>query len=257
MTISFEQFEDACDAERVGLNKAVAIAGENRKASLRYSRFDGAPYMAPIIEAGLLLREDPDAELVTKPIKRVFQSDTLAAALCAVLNSTVQREQAEFEGGQHPLDVCHEAETYFMSLFCELESEEPPRCEIFANNQEPLFVRKRNGGAPSAMSLASISVERVVYPAFSLFRLEAKGDKWFQEVKTHRLQRSSIDGVHVRGVGDIETVTFLRPSVFSVSPTERSAHFGTDIGSDAEEFDMRIPYRTMVGIIEAATIGVA
>ncbi|HZM63989.1 MAG TPA: hypothetical protein VFB59_02545, partial [Candidatus Saccharimonadales bacterium] len=145
-----------------------------------HSLYDGAPCMAPIVEAGIVLRAYPDRKLVNQAIQETFPQGTLASVLRILLNSTVQRQEPGLAvPSAYRLDVCHDAETYFMALFSEMKKKTLPRCDIFTQDNEPLFVRKRGSGTPSAMSLTDLALNHAVYPAFSIFGLQAQGDTWY------------------------------------------------------------------------------
>lgn len=258
MAVTFKQFAEVCEGEGVTLEPPIVEAGQSNMVSERHSLYDEAPCMAPIIEAGILLRAEPDIALANQVIRQTFPRGTLASALRTVINSTVEYRRAGLVVADTPsLDVCHDAETYFMSLFLNMEREDSPRCDIFTKDSKPLFVRKRGLGVPSTISLASISLNHVSYPAFSLFRLEAEGDEWFvDDEEIHRLRSGSRE-MSVRDVGDITGASFLRPSVFSVSPRERFEHFGGYVSPAAEEFSTRKLCLRIASIVAKSSVGVA
>lgn len=257
MPVSFEQFTQVCAAEKIIINPEVEAAGRLGRISPWQSMYDYVPLMAPIQQAGTLLRKDPSIQLINKPMERDFPPCTFARILRRILNTSVQRQVdlpgvCNIESGPIGwINSCAEAEDYFFDTFRDLRHKPQPCCDVFVHRDRPIILRKNHGyGASSSLSLARITINGVLFPAFSLLRAEALGDKWYVDDEgTYKIQTDRRTGVLQRPVGEITGAGFMRPTSLALSKRQRVIHFFRGLSWKEQECDTGALRRNLVNNI--------
>jgi hypothetical protein len=254
MPIHFAEFAQAYSDEHIPLHPLVMQAGIRGAPTRPQSMHDDVPLMAPLVEAAELLRQSPGTELAAAPLRREFPRGTIAHALRLLLNTSVEPQQVRPEALNFTsdpvgnIDACGAAEDYFLSLARRLTYKVSPEpvCDIFTYKDRPVILRKnRSFGAPSALSLARISINGVVFPPFSLLRAEAENDNWYEnEEGTASLHTSREQGILRRPIDELTAIGFMRITSLTLPAHRRAAHF-TELSVDEEVFDTRA-FRTLL-----------
>lgn len=216
-----------------------------------------APFMAPIEQCGALLRNNPNAQLASAPLKQRFPPGSPATILRNILNSSVKPvrlwppSRNLVSGPSRPTQACGMAEYYFLQLMEALQPRMQPGCEFFMDGDVPLFLRKpkhKTYGACSALSLARFTINGVLFPSYSLVRLEAADDTF-----TSRNNPAVCPtGILKRSVGEVATVGFMRVSTLAIPQHMRDEQFiASGLMPDEEHFTRSHARQLFASILKA------
>lgn len=179
--------------------------------------------------AGEILRQDPDAVLASGQITEattLAAQKTLYSAFARIVNTSLQRDKtgdspSVSAGPVTRFGSCEKAETNFievrktmLSHINETAARLPISASeigwtIFYDGETAVGMRKQSKGVPSVLTFCEWAIGGVAYPPGSLLRA------LHQQTEKRALAR----------VDEITAATFLRPSVFTVEPRNRSLGF--------------------------------
>ena len=237
--VSGEQFDKVCSKQGVQLNKLVAAVltpkPENRD---EYSQLmiepDGeraallpTPILGAISGAGDILMGKPGESLADRQMRipLSFHRDITAVALARVINASVEspivqpKSAVRFESTNNSTCSCAKAEHLFLETFRALSDitslgEVALGCQLIVKNDQPIFVRKREGEKTS-LTLREIIIDGIPYPAGSIVDTKFRdGDLLIPS-----------SGAEAIPAELIEAVSFLRLSAFALNPLMRQFAF--------------------------------
>jgi len=244
--VTYETFSQICESEGLTVHPEVQAAGE-RGRSTDPDFYAPTGMLAAIVECGHVLRRDPRQELVTAPVTYTFAdkgSDIPAKTLRAVLNAShgiITTAAVNISNGhKSALPAGSENEEIFARLLTDIEQDDHPVGEIFAERGKALFLRRGGedpGEPPTALTLTrQMAIGGVIFPQFTLVRLDAVGDAYSDK----GMPVIENNDLAVRDAGDIVSATPLRLTSFSLSQATRAAHFGRLESHEIEFNDRKI-----------------
>lgn len=176
-----------------------------------------------------VLRQEPQAHLIERPIERPARVPASASRLgrfaLKIFNASLTRPNPHFRtlsltsGSMERIGAGAETEGLFaeaVGCFGD-QDDEPPSRLFVARRGEPVMLQK-SINAPAALSFKALSLNRVHYPAGTLYALEPSS-----EAKSQRI--GSLD-VLLADDANIAAIAPLRLTSFAFAPPERPNIFG-------------------------------
>jgi hypothetical protein len=228
MSVSLREFNQHC------LDQGVNYQSNYLGTILSSSSAAGSGKILDAVEyISYRLRQEPDA-LIDKTIQGDFwKDDTAASLLRNIINSTIcpdlSRETISF-GSQaiRPLPKCGAAEKYFIKTLLNPSS----GCEVFTNKKEPVLIRK-SIGMPTAQSLKDLTVNGVVYPRGTYFRIQTSRDILLGRYSPKPKNLKLLDINRINRIGFMR----LSPAAFSLNERNDESldfHKGRKLYSESE-----------------------
>lgn len=231
MSVQVREFYELCEIQQVMLSTEL-------RQGIEVMGGPESDLLKAIFAAGRLLREQPHLRLADYPIApSPWAEDTTVETLIAIVNASITPQF--FTMTQHnfisPLgkveDICDYADTGFANTlgwlgWAAYSDNIPMGCQLYMADDEPLLLRKSDG-VPSALSLESLIINGIPYPAGSILRLDAVGD--------HRDQPAHLQWpskVELRPLDDITNLSFQRLSAFALTTGERAKLFASTYEDD-------------------------
>lgn len=231
---NYSDFILACERSNIQLHDA--LRGCNQYPG---SCFSPGEWYDAIANAGETLRLEPEAELASAALSDdlLDANDGIAqGALKGIVNSSIDRVGIDeipagrsfICDGANRVPNCSDAERLFSGLLSQMAWHSSPikipnRAPIMSrwgivtdDTNSPIGITKFNGER-STLSLEEISVNGVVYPPGSLFRMD-----------TLRHKRRGEIGHSIIPSNRISHAAFMRLSGFAIGPEDRRRDFDID-----------------------------
>jgi hypothetical protein len=220
-------------AHNIGLNPIIEASLRNNVQTAGKHIVARTPLLKGIVQAGHLLREQPNIGLAERPLKpRNEFKDPALRALAGIVNTSIERPTDHpnyFESG--PIaraDACADAENFFLSA--------DNGYQIIVNDEGKEILIRKSEGARTSLSLDEININGVIYPPLSVFRAEigepetdweelgyrsvveaknAYGDQLPSRIDPNRVEVVSMD--------QVTSIGFLRLSLWGLAKADQKA----------------------------------
>lgn len=232
-------------------------------------------FCAAVVEAGDILRKNPDRKLADATIvppaneRHPLNRSLAARTLIGMVNASVERLPATgrdntFEClGTRAIEACLTADRDFGRVIRQMrapgklltgEDQVVGYQLITGERNGPLAVRK-GVGEPSTLSFVDMTINGIPYPAGSILRAEILDDR---TTETSSGYSTSVPrGVHARvDVGRVSHIAFRRLSAFAGDPSRRRRDFSMFWGKRDYKYLTRellwLAMPEIIGIAESA-----
>lgn len=190
-----------------------------------FSAHAPTPTLEAIYRTGAFIRTNPGEPIRQSevPVHSIDPRNFARTVLAELINATleppvVQPDLHAFSGaGTKVKDACNHAEGLFYDSLKHMEKPYPgvPQPDVFFDGDVPVLLRKRIG-EKTCLALQAITIDDVTYPAGSIVYPYVPEEIKHAVRKEHRDMRyAPFDISH------IETLGFLRLSLFAIPPKQR------------------------------------
>jgi len=228
----FIQFRDACHEQDVELDHYVAIDGLDGANDGDGKNYTPSGILAAVQEAGRTLGNEkrPLANKIIVP-EEDFSDDLATASLINIINASIEPravDSARYSYNSHSInriDTCRQAEIGFLRTFIGMKNVNEQGyvtmgAQIFQAGGVPVFVRKYAGSHYSALSLESVGINGIPYPAGSIFSMKFRAQESPDEEKADTPDVGPVK-LEFFSARSIYAIRFLRLSAFALSQAER------------------------------------
>jgi hypothetical protein len=222
-SMEFAQFQSACSEQGVSLHERISGLRLPRE-KINYDAYAPTSMMRAIVRAGRILSTgyEPLADGKLELDERI-QTDTAALALFDIVNSSVDPEDdsldaiPNFRLASYPgIWACRLAELRFIKAYEELE-QGIGKCQIVSDGSKRALFLRKSDVQPSAVSLARVRIEGVVYMPGSLFLLELLSDP-----PRRKIDVSQYEGIQTYSIDQVRGATFTRLTTLPLRTSERN-----------------------------------
>ncbi len=167
-------------------------------------------------------KDTDERPLATRPIAEREQEKAIQGIFRTIINDSLEPDATNDLFPERTCRVyegaCRKADVYFAAEFAGMSNQNTTHLasRFIMHDDQPVLMQKGRGTC-TALSLRELSLGGVRYPVGSLFGIHVARD-YSQQDKWHHPMIKDITQVPS---SEVEGISFLRPSLFALPPTER------------------------------------
>lgn len=227
-TSELHQFNRACREQGIALHPDIIHLTNHTVPPAREAP---TSTLMAIRTIGRMLRKQPAELLASAPIEttKALPRSVAALALKTIINDSVlgtnSNQNTVAALSPFAIDACVFAEIGFAKTFRNLAGLEffdkiaTGGDIIVDTNDNPIFVRKRAGGIPSALALQEHTINGITYPAGSINRIELDSD--YRDPKGILIPKDSCNAIRIVPLESVVAGAFMRLSAYGLPTEER------------------------------------